>query len=66
MASKKIKISRALAIDLVACVDEEFRTIKDRRYRGLGGICHGRGIAARMAFQFPGTFGSLGILFYKP
>jgi Enterochelin esterase and related enzymes len=53
---------RALAIDLVSDVDEKFRTIKDRRYRGVGGISHGGGIAARMVFQFPETFGSLGIL----
>lgn len=53
---------RALAMDLVSYVDEKFRTIKDRRYHGVGGISHGGGIAARMAFQFPETFGSLGIL----
>jgi enterochelin esterase-like enzyme len=52
----------ALAIDLVPYVDKKFHTIKDRRYRGVGGISHGGGIAARMAFQFPNTFGSLGIL----
>ena len=53
---------RALAIDLVSYVDEKFHTIRDRRYRGVGGISHGGGIAARMAFEFPETFGSLGIL----
>lgn len=52
----------ALAIDLVSYVDEKFNTIRDRRYRGVGGISHGAGIAARMAFQFPDTFGSLGLL----
>jgi S-formylglutathione hydrolase FrmB len=55
------KIITALsAIDLVLW--DESPTIKDRRYRGAGGISHGGGIAARMAFQFPETFGSLGIL----
>jgi hypothetical protein len=53
---------RALAIDLVSYVDKKFHTIKDKRYRGVGGISHGGGIAARMAFQYPETFGSLGIL----
>ena len=27
----------------------------------MGGISHGAAIAARMAFQFPDTFGSLGV-----
>ncbi len=53
---------RALAIDLISYVDDKFRTIKDKHDRGVGGISHGGGIAARMAFQFPDVFGSLGIL----
>ena len=53
---------RALAIDLVSYVDEKFHTAKDRHFRGVGGISHGGGIAARMAFQFADKFGSLGIL----
>jgi len=51
----------ALAIDLVAYVDETYRTLPDRHYRGAGGISHGAAIAARMAFQLPEAFGSLGI-----
>jgi enterochelin esterase-like enzyme len=51
----------ALAKDLVPYVDEKFQTIKNKRYRGVGGISHGAGIAARMAFQFPELFGSLGV-----
>jgi len=51
----------ALALDLIPYVDEKFKTLKDRRYRGVGGISHGAAIAARMAFQFPDTFGSLGV-----
>lgn len=52
---------KALAVDLVSYVDTKFRTIQDRDYRGVGGISHGAGIAARMAFEFPGTFGSLAL-----
>jgi enterochelin esterase-like enzyme len=51
----------ALAIDLVSYVDENYNTLRDRQYRGVGGISHGAGIAARMALQFPETFGSLGV-----
>jgi len=52
----------ALAIDLVAYIDEKFNTIQDPHYRGVGGISHGGGIATRMALQFPNVFGSLGVL----
>ncbi len=52
----------SLAIDLVPYVDEKYRTLHDRRTRGVGGISHGAAIAARMAFQFPDLFGSLGML----
>jgi enterochelin esterase family protein len=52
----------ALAIDLIPYVDEQYRTLPERRYRGVGGISHGAALAARMAFQFPETFGSLGVL----
>jgi len=51
----------ALAIDLIPYVDEKYRTLPDRHYRGVGGISHGAAIAARMAFQFPEAFGSLGV-----
>ncbi len=51
----------ALAIDLVPYVDGKFNTLSERQYRGVGGISHGGGIAARMAFQFPEVFGSLGV-----
>lgn len=52
----------ALAIDLIPYMDERYNTLPERRYRGVGGISHGAAIAARMAFQFPETFGSLGML----
>jgi enterochelin esterase-like enzyme len=52
----------ALAIDLVPYVDGKFNTLPERAYRGVGGISHGAAIAARMAFQFPQVFGSLGLL----
>ncbi len=51
----------ALAIDLIPYVDEKYNTLRDRHYRGVGGISHGAAIAARMAFQFPEVFGSLGM-----
>jgi len=51
----------ALAIDLIPFVDKKLNTLTDRRYRGVGGISHGAAIAARMAFQFPDVFGSLGV-----
>jgi enterochelin esterase-like enzyme len=51
----------ALAIDLVPYVDEKYRALRDRQYRGVGGISHGTASAARMAFQFPDVFGSLGV-----
>ena len=52
----------ALALDLVPYVDKNYNTIRDPRYRGVGGISHGGGIASRMALQFPDVFGSLGVL----
>jgi enterochelin esterase family protein len=51
----------ALGMDLIPYVDHKFNTIEDRRDRGVGGISHGAAIAARMAFQFPEMFGSLGV-----
>jgi enterochelin esterase-like enzyme len=52
----------ALAKDLVPYVDGRFRTVRSREGRGVGGISHGAAIAVRMAFQFPDTFGSVGLL----
>jgi enterochelin esterase-like enzyme len=52
----------ALAKDLIPYVDSRFRTIRGPEKRGVGGISHGAAIAARMAFQFPEVFGSLGML----
>lgn len=51
----------ALALDLVPYVDSRFRTLAAPRARGVGGISHGAAIAARMAFEFPETFGSLAL-----
>jgi enterochelin esterase-like enzyme len=51
----------ALAIDLIPYVDENYNTLRNRHYRGVGGVSHGAGIAARIAFQFPELFGSLGV-----
>jgi enterochelin esterase-like enzyme len=51
----------ALAVDLIPYVDQKYSTLQDRNFRGVGGISHGAGIAARMAFQFPEVFGSLGV-----
>jgi len=52
----------ALARDLIPYIDATFRTLADPRQRGVGGISHGAAIAARMAFEFPETFGSLVML----
>ena len=52
----------AMTKDLVPYVDGKFRTLRDRLHRGVGGASHGAGIAVRMAFQFPETFGSVGLL----
>jgi enterochelin esterase-like enzyme len=52
----------ALVKDLVPYVDSQFRTIPNREQRAVGGISHGAAIAVRMAFQFPDTFGSVGLL----
>jgi hypothetical protein len=52
----------ALAKDLIPYVDAKFRTLADRRQRGVGGISHAAAISARMAFEFPGLFGSVGLL----
>ena len=52
----------ALTKDLVPYVDRKFRTILDRKYRATGGISNGAAVAVRMAFQFPETFSSVGLL----
>jgi hypothetical protein len=51
----------SLAEDLVPRVDGLFRTIRNRRFRGVGGYSHTAAIAARMAFQYPGLIGSVGV-----
>ena len=38
----------SLAIDLIPYVDEKYRTLPDRQYRGVGGVSHGSAIAARL------------------
>ncbi len=52
----------ALTEGLVPYINGKFRTLPDRTQRSVGGISHGAAIAARMAFQFPETFGSLMVL----
>lgn len=52
----------ALTKDLVPYVDGKFRTIRDRKQRATGGISNGAAVAVRMAFQFPDTFSSVGLL----
>lgn len=52
----------ALTKDLIPYVDGKFRTLRERGQREVGGISHGAAIAARMAFQFPEIFGSVGLL----
>ena len=52
----------ALAKDLVSYVDKKFRTLTDRNHRGVGGISYGAAVAARMGFEFPDLFGSVGLL----
>jgi enterochelin esterase-like enzyme len=52
----------ALTRDLVPYVDGKYRTIRDRLHRGVGGVSNGAAIAVRMGFQFPETFGSVGML----
>ena len=51
----------AYTLDLVPYVDSLFRTLRDPRQRGVGGISHGAAISVRMAFQFPEVFGSVGV-----
>jgi enterochelin esterase-like enzyme len=51
----------ALARDLIPYVDSSLNTLADRRFRSVGGVSHGGAIAARMAFEFPDQFGSLGV-----
>jgi enterochelin esterase-like enzyme len=52
----------AYALDLVPYVDSRFRTLRDRQFRGVGGISHAAAISVRMAFRYPDTFGSVGLL----
>ena len=52
----------ALARDLIQYVDAKFRTLADRRHRGVGGISHAAAISARIAFEFPDLIGSVGLL----
>ncbi|MGD0173587.1 MAG: hypothetical protein ABSC61_03995 [Anaerolineales bacterium] len=51
----------SLAEDLVPHVDDLFRTIRNRRFREVSGYSHTAAIAARMAFQYPGLIGGVGI-----
>jgi hypothetical protein len=51
----------SLAEDLVPRIDTLFRTIQIRRYREAGGYSHTAAIAARMAFQYPGLIGGVGV-----
>jgi enterochelin esterase-like enzyme len=51
----------ALVNDLLPHTEASFRTLPDRRYRGVGGASIGGVIAYRLALQHPDLFGSLGI-----
>lgn len=45
-----------VARDLVAHVDASYRTLADRRHRGIGGLSMGGYGAFKLALAFPGTF----------
>ncbi|HWU12707.1 MAG TPA: alpha/beta hydrolase-fold protein [Caulobacter sp.] len=51
-----------LTRDLVAYVDAHYRTIADRRSRGLAGHSMGGYGVARIGMKYPGTFGALYIM----
>jgi enterochelin esterase-like enzyme len=51
----------ALIQDLIPHVDENLRTLADRRHRAVGGFSRGGFVAYRMAFQFPDLFGAVGV-----
>lgn len=46
---------------LIPYMDEKYRTIPDREHRLLGGLSRGGGWTLKLGFDFPETFGSLGL-----
>ncbi len=47
--------------DLIPYVDENYRTLADRRHRSLGGLSRGGGWTVRLGFEHPELFGALGL-----
>ena len=46
---------------LIPYVDENYRTIPNRKYRSLGGLSYGGGLTVELGFEHPELFGSLGL-----
>jgi enterochelin esterase-like enzyme len=47
--------------DLIPYVDTNYRTLKDREHRALGGLSRGGGWAVQLGFDHPDLFGVLGL-----
>jgi enterochelin esterase-like enzyme len=50
-----------LILDVIPHVDKNYRTIKDRDHRSLGGLSRGGGWVVKLGFEHPEMFGSLGL-----
>ncbi len=50
----------AIVYDLIPWVDEHYRTLSEKRYRGIGGVSRGAAWAVRMGFKYHEVFSKVG------
>jgi enterochelin esterase-like enzyme len=54
------RLDPALVTDLVPYIDENYRTLADRRFRAIGGLSRGAGWAIHFGLHYPELFGRVG------
>lgn len=55
------RFGEALMKDLLPWVDENYRTLPERRYRAIGGLSRGAGWALHLGFSYWESFGAIGM-----
>ena len=54
------KYGEALALELVDWIDDQYRTVKKKFYRAIGGVSRGASWAVRIGFDHPDLFSRIG------
>ena len=50
----------AVVVDLVPYIDQNYRTLADRKHRAIGGLSRGAGWALHLGLHYPDRFGRIG------